>query len=200
MKSKFFVQDMPDAAGDSPLEFVSSGAFKVHNRMGANRPGNGLASTRELSDRNALCAAVLEVIQQSGRTLRLYSTDFEPWLYSRAEVVEACKEFLLAHENNRLQVLLHDSRRLNTEGHLLLPLIERISSRAEIRLVHPEYEIHHGNWLSLDEKALFYCPTPGKFLATLFSNQSARSRPANQKFDAMWAVARPDPDLRRMTL
>lgn len=184
----------------SPVEFESPGTFSIHNPEGAARSAAGPVATRELLDRSALCAAVIEVMQQSGRTLRLYSTDFEPWLYSRAEVAAACKEFLLAHENNRLQVLLHDSRRLNTEGHLLLPLIERISSRAEIRLLHPEYEIQPGCWLSLDEKALFYCPQPSEYSASLFFNQPSRSRPINQQFDAMWAVARPDPELRRMTL
>lgn len=183
-----------------PLEFVSPGVFSIHNPSVRVPVATGPVRTLQLQGPDELRHQALQLFRQPGRLIRLYSTDFEPWLYSHADTADACKNFLLAHENSRLQVLLRDSRRLVEEGHRLLPLIERISSRAEIRLVHPDYEIHPGCWLARDEAALLLCQLPGNYQGQLFLGQPARTRPYNEQFDAMWSVARPDINLRRMTL
>ncbi len=183
-----------------PLEFVSPGLFSIHNPSVRRPAPSGPVCTQQLQGQNELKQTALQLFRQLGRHIRLYSTDFEPWLYSHTDMANACKDFLLAHENNRLHILLRDSRRLTEDSHRLLPLIERISSRAEIRLTHPDYEIHPGCWLTCDETALLLRQRPDPYQGQLFLGQPARARPYNEQFDAMWALARPDINLRRMTL
>lgn len=194
-------RETPDTpqADQQPVEFVSPGRFPIHNP----RRDTGSTSTvpaTPLLGQASLAEQALLLITQARRELTLYSTDFEPWLYSHQETADACKNFLLGSPHNRLRILLHDSSRMLQEGHRLLPLIERLSSRAEVRLVSQHHEQFPGCWLGCDNHSLLLRQFPERFEGTLYQQAPRIARRQLEYFDAMWAVARPDINLRRMLL
>lgn len=188
------VQEQP------PIEFESPGVFTIHNPLSRSQPSAAPAFSQALQDRADIREHCLQLLSRAKRTIRIYSTDFEPWLYSQPEVVEYCKNFLLSSEHNRLLVLLHDSKRLLNEGHRLMPLLERLSSRTALRLVSQEHEIFPGCWLGIDDSGLLLRKTSSPHQGLIHYNQPQRVRPYQEQFDAMWSVAHADINLRRMTL
>ncbi len=191
----------PHDDADTAIEFVSPGKYSINNPQARTRGAEGPpATTRMLHSQDEIRQHSQQLLQQARHVVRIYSPDLEPWLYSNDPMVEQCKDFLLRQESGRLLILLHDSRRLLAESHRLLPLIERLSSRAQIRLIHPEHEVHPDRWLSVDEHSLLLRKTSAPFQGQLFCGQPARVRPHIEQFEAMWAVSRTDINLRRMTL
>lgn len=188
------------------IEFVSPGTFSIHNPETRRndtpvaRQAEQSTVSHRLHEATAFSHHSLQLIQQARRHICIYSTDLEPWLYGTAEMFQACKTFLLAHSQNHLQVLLQDSTRIARDGHPLLPLIERLSSRASIRTVHPEHEWFEGCWLSTDQPALLIRHTADSYAGHVFYCDRARHWQQQLKFEAMWSVALPDINLRRMPL
>lgn len=196
-------QDSASAATetDCAIEFVSPGKYCIHNPPSRrHHPAGATPITQMLHGREEILQHSLQLLQQARLQVCIYSTDLEPWLYSHDTVTEHCKNFLLQHASSRLHILLHDSRRLLAESHRLLPLVERLGSRAQIRLVHPEYEVFPDCWLSIDQHGLLLRKTSAPFQGQLFCGQPAKVRPCIEQFNSMWAISRTDINLRRMTL
>ncbi len=184
---------------DQPLEFVSPGRFAIHNPQPLRSASNTPLNIR-VTGPAALAEKVPQLIAATRRELCIYSTDFEPWLYSQRAATEACKAFLLRHPRNRLRILLHDNSRLLQEGHLMLPLLDRLSSRCELRLVDHAHQHYPGCWLGCDRDQLLFRHDPERYEGVLHCEDPVASRRHLEYFDHMWAVARPDINLRRMLL
>lgn len=155
---------------------------------------------RTLQSQQEQLAHCLALLRDARRLVRIHSPDFTPWLYGHPEVVELCKEFLLSHERNRLQILLHDSRRILAEGHRMLPLVERLASRAHIRIANPDHELFPDYWLSVDDHGMLLQTASEASQARAVRNSPLHVRRYHEQFDSMWEVARPDINLRRMPL
>lgn len=191
----------PEESRDTPIEFVSPGKFSIHNPSVVNRPERiRPAPPLFLHGREEVHQHSLQLIRQARHTVHIYSPDFEPWLYDSDRMVAACKDFLLRHANNRLQILLHDSQRLLSESHRLLALIERLSNRAQIRLTHPQQETIPDCWLSIDGHGLLLRKTSAPHQGQLLCGQPAKARSYFEQFAAMWDLSRIDINLRRMPL
>lgn len=193
--------ESPEKDEDAPIEFVSPGKFSIHNPPAAIRPGADIpAISLTLRNRDEVRQHSLQLLQQARHLVRIYSPDLEPWLYDNIAFVTACKDFLLRHENNRLQILLQDSQRLVAEGHRLLALIERLGSRAQIRLINSEQQENIDCWLSVDGHGLLLRKTSAPYQGQLWCGRPANARPYLEQFDAMWELSRADINLRRMPL
>ncbi len=193
--------ESPEQDENTAIEFVSPGKFSIHNPPAVIRPDAEVpATTLFLHDQDEIRQHSLQLLQQARHLVRICSPDLEHWLYDNDAIVEACKDFLLRHEGNRLQILLHDSQRLLSDGHRMLMLVERLSSRAQIRLIHVEHQTTVDCWLSVDGHGLLLRKTSAPYQGQLLCGQPAKVRPYLEQFAAMWDLSRTDINLRRMTL
>lgn len=192
---------LPEDDMDAPIEFVSPGKFSIHNPPAVIRSApEAPASTRFLQGQEKVFQHSLQLLQQARHSVHIFSPDLEPWLYDRDDLVTACKNFLLRHENNRLQILLHNSQRLLHESHRMTALVERLSSRAQIRLTHPEHQSVADCWLSIDDNGMLLRKTSAPRQGQLLCGQPAQVRPFLEQFATMWDQSHTDINLRRMTL
>lgn len=193
--------DTPEQQADDGIEFVSPGKYSIHNPPARQQATDGGSpSTLFLDSQDEVCRHSQQLMQQARHIIRIYSVDLEPWLYDNDSVAQLCKNLLLQHENNRLHILLQDSRTICLQGHRLLSLAERLSSRLLIRLTHPEHETFPGQWLSVDGEGLLLRKTSSPCQGHIFYHQPSRVRPYIEQFDNMWSLSRTDINLRRMPL
>lgn len=193
--------ESPEEDEDATIEFVSPGKFSIHNPPAAIRASADVpATTLFPHNQDELRQHSLQLLQQARQLVRIYSPELEFWLYDNDAFVDACKNFLLRHEGCRLQILLHDSRQLVSGSHRLLTLVERLSSRAQIRLTDPEYQAIADCWLSIDGHGLLLRKTSAPYQGQFMSGQPAKARPYLEQFDAMWEQSHADINLRRMPL
>ncbi|MDM7857317.1 histone acetyltransferase HPA2 [Thiopseudomonas acetoxidans] len=199
----------PEDLGD--IEFNSPGVFSVHNPTAPTYSAPvtdgdeavatiGQAKRVLLTSMDAVRTHSIHLISQAKRELCIYSLEFEPWLYDNDETYQYCKEFLLAHERNRLRILLRDTSRIVQEGHRLLPLAERLHSRCQIRRVNSEHPFSDNYWLDVDQQALLLRQAETPKQASAYYYDPALAQKKHAEFEAMWSVARLDVNLRRMPL
>jgi hypothetical protein len=192
------------------IEFQSPGRFAVHNPVPASAEsrlaepapfilGEHLALER-FDQPQAARAHALAMLQQAQRSLCIYSTDLEPWLYHHRSVQEACTRLLLANPKNRLRILVKDLSRAVKQGHRLLGLSRRLSSNLHIRKLHPDYPSEEIAFLLADDCGLLLRPEPEQFAGYALYQDPARVRLRQRQFDQAWQASITDPDVRSFLL
>ncbi|QEY58754.1 histone acetyltransferase HPA2 [Pseudomonas sp. C27(2019)] len=191
------------------IEFVAQGSFSIHNPDSDSSPAAWPAADYQLGDYrellridgiDAVRSHTLALLQHAQHSLCIYSPDLEPWLYNHSSISAACSALLLAHPQKKLRILLRDTTRIAREGHVLLALSQRLSSRCSIRKVNTEYDYSDDAWLIADNCGLLVRKAQQLTRAVVYYNDPARVRQSQRVFDAMWDVSRSDVNLRSMRL
>lgn len=211
--------DKPSASDNKPvddqdhelpaIEFIAQGSFSIHNPDISSTAAPWVAADYQLGDCRELLTAdgvdavrshTLALLQQAQHGLCIYSPDLEPWLYNHSCIAKACSALLLAHPKKSLRILLHDTTRITREGHVLLALSQRLSSRCSIRKVNSEYDYADGAWLIADNCGLLVRKTQQLSHAVVHYNDPARVLQSQRLFNTMWDVSQSDVNLRSMPL
>lgn len=191
------------------IEFVAPGSFSIHNPDTSSTPESWLAADYQLGDGRELIKVdgidavrghTLALLQQAQYSLCIYSPDLEPWLYNHSCIAKACSTLLLAHPKKTLRILLRDTTRIAREGHVLLGLSQRLSSRCSIRKVNTEYDYTDDAWLIADNCGLLVRKAQQLSHAVVYYNDPARVQQNQRLFNAMWDVSNSDINLRSMPL
>lgn len=192
------------------IEFQSPGRFTVHNPSTAS-PDHGRVEPAPftLGAHDALerfdlpehaRAHALALLQQAQRSLCIYSSDLEPWLYHDSSIQEACTAFLLASPRNRLRILVKDVSRAIKEGHRLVTLSRRLSSNLRIRKLHPDYPAEDVAFLLADDRGMLLRPEWDQVAGYALYQDPGRVRLRQAQFDQAWDTSITDPDLRSFLL
>ncbi|MGH8434731.1 MAG: histone acetyltransferase HPA2 [Pseudomonas sp.] len=192
------------------IEFQSPGRFTVHNPQTAPpegerwEPAPFVLGSHEPMERFSQPAEarthVMALLQQAQRSLCLYSSDLEPWLYHHSSVQETCTRFLLAHPKSHLRILVRDSTRAVKEGHRLLQLARRLPSSVQIRKLHPNYPNEEITFLLVDGIGLLLRPELDQYAGYALYHDPARARLRQTQFEQAWDTSITDPDLRSFLL
>ncbi|MES2821439.1 MAG: histone acetyltransferase HPA2 [Pseudomonadota bacterium] len=192
------------------IEFESPGRFSVHN-PDSHLPEPEVwepapfvlgqhTSLERFATKGQARAHAMALLQQARRSLCLYSSDLEPWLYHHSSVLEACTEFLLAHRHNRLRILLRDVTTVVKQGHRLMSLSRRLPSACQIRKLNPDHPNEDVTFLLADAKGFLLRPEPEQIAGYALYHDPARARQRQVQFDQAWEASLTDPDLRSFLL
>lgn len=191
------------------IEFVAQGSFRIHNPDTSHPPSSWEPAPQQLGvDRElikidsseAVRSHTLALMLQAQNSLCIYSADLEAELYNHACIVQACTELLLQHPKKTLRILLRDTSRITRDGHRLLTLSHRLSSRCQIRKVNLEHEYSDDAWLIADDCGLLIRKAQQLTQGVVYYHDPARVRQNQRLFNAMWDVSHSDVNLRSMPL
>jgi len=196
-------------AADLPtIEFDSPGRFSMQSSSlapSARALSVVIPRLQERTLQRFSCAAdaqahVLTLLLQANRNACLFSPDLEPWLYSNVNIQRACSQFLLAHPRNQLRILVRDSGRAVRQGHQLLALARRLTSKLHIRKLNPEYPSEDCAFLVVDSCSLLLRPKTDEQTGYALYNDPGKARLRQSQFDQAWDHSLSDPDLRSFLL
>ena len=200
----------PNAPAELPaIEFDSPGRFAVYNPQLSSPPGAPAESVMVPPTERALQRFtlpeqarehVLTLIGQARHALDVYSPDLEPWLYNHGSVQDACCRFLLAHPRNRMRILVGDTGRAVRDGHQLLALSRRLTSKLHIRKLNPDHPGDDGAFLVVDNRSLLVRPVAEQQAGYALYNDPGRARQKRSQFAQAWDHSLSDPDLRSFLL
>lgn len=203
-------QPLEEDAALPAIEFQSPGRFSVHNPASQLpepdtwEPAPFVLGQHDTLERFATPgqarAHAMALLQQARRSLCLYSSDLEPWLYHHSSVLNTCSTFLLAHRHNRLRILVRDASSAVKQGHRLLSLARRLPSACQIRKLNPDYPNEDVTFLLADAKGFLLRPEPEQMGGYALYHDPARARQRQSQFDHAWEASLADPDLRSFLL
>jgi hypothetical protein len=142
--------------------------------------------------------AAQRLAEQARHKLFLFSYDLDAPVYDQAPFIEAAKNLAIRSPMSQIRILLQDNERVQKEGHRLVALWRRLTSKIEIRRPHPDYIDHPENFLLVDETGYLrwdlYDRYEGRadFHAMLDAGRYA------DFFQEVWERSEPDSELRRL--
>ena len=138
----------------------------------------------------------LAITRQARKSLSIFSHNLEPDLYNTPSFYEAARDVLAADSRATIRILISDVSKLVLNGHRLLDLSRRQSTRVQIRKLHNP--IHHA-FLVADEVAVLDRRRAERFEATANFNDPGWANNLLHFFDQTWERCSPSSELRTLS-
>lgn len=143
--------------------------------------------------------AALALVRQARRYLYIFSYDLDRAI-EHAEFAAAVSALARNTEHTHVRVLVHDSTRAVKDGHHLIDLAQRLSSKVEIRNPPQEYAHLNEAFLVVDDMGYLYRPLADRYEGWVCFRDPPRARELTKRFKEVWEHSTPDPQLRRLYL
>lgn len=158
-----------------------------------------LGKTSEIFQLNSISEykhAALCLASQASKSLHIFSYDLEPEIYNQTQFLDAVKDLAIGSPLNSIRILLQDNARVQREGHRLVQLWRRLTSKIEIRRPSPDYIEHNENFLIADETGYLHRKLQSKYAATAAFNSRLEARRLSSFFNEVWEQSEADFELR----
>lgn len=154
------------------------------------------AGLRHLHGEPECIDALTACIAEPSRALLIYSQYLDHTLFDRTEVVEALSRFVRSAPPATLKILIHSSQPMVSRGHQLLELARRIDSKIEIRKVPDELASDVHTYLVWDQRGYWLMPDYRDYDGLTNLYDPVQSSRLAERFDYLWNLSSPDPELR----
>lgn len=154
----------------------------------------------QIDSKNENYHACLKMAEQSKRTLEIISRDLDPLIYDHPDFIEAVKKLALKSRHSRIRIIVCEINSIVRRGHRMIELASRLSSFIDIRKPANEFLDYNEGLLLADQTGYVHKKNADRYEAKLNFNDKRQSKILLKEFDEMWATAKPDPNLRRMSI
>ena len=144
--------------------------------------------------------AVLELTLLARQSLNIYTPDLDPVIFDQQPFLDALRRLAISHQHARVRILLRDPRRAVKDGHRVITLARRLSSRIALRVPAPDHQDYQSGFLVVDNAHVLFDPEPNRYTARLSRADRPRARELMVFFDEGWAHGHQHPDLRELRL
>lgn len=155
---------------------------------------------RELGGAEAVREACIELVTDARRSVHIHSRDMDSALYDDGRFLDALTRFLISHPRAFARVLVQDATTAIREGHRLIGLAQRLSSRFAIREPGPQHRDYNAAFLVTDGTGVLYRELGDRFDAVYSRHDRARARQLVRYHDEAWEFGQPNPNLRNLNL
>lgn len=132
--------------------------------------------------------------------IMLFTHAMDHRIYGSEAFCEALKHFILGHRRAQVQVLVHTPANAMRQGHRLVELGRRLSSRIEFRQLIEERRSLCEEYLLVDERALLHKEYHADLEARYYANDPLRARQQRRDFDALWQESPPAREFTELKL
>ena len=149
-------------------------------------------------DQQRLAAQFLA--EQARRTLSLLSYDLAPAVYDQPPFLEAVKQLAIRSPLTEIRILLQSNERVQKQGHRLLELARRLTSKIEIRRPHADYLNYLENFLVVDATGYIRQKAYNQSEGEICFNGKLQATKQQTLFNEIWECSEADSALRRLYL
>jgi len=144
--------------------------------------------------------ATQRMTEQARRFLAIISPDLDPAVYDTQEFVDAVKRLVLLNRFTHVRVLVFDPLAIVKRGHRMFELMLHLTSFIEFRVPGFEYDSFNETLFIADEAGYIIRRSAERYEGSLNFNDPRSARILMKQFDEMWRKAKPDPNLKRVSL
>ena len=142
----------------------------------------------------------IDLIGLARAEIILFSQGLDRRVYGSDAFIEPLQTFLLQHQRARLRVIVHTPAQTMRNGHRLVELGRRLSSRIEFRELLPERKLAAKEFLVADEVALLIRETPDQLEARYAAHAPMLARDQKREFETWWQESPPATEFRDLKL
>ncbi len=154
----------------------------------------------ELSTSEEHREVALALASQATRSVDIVSRHLDPAVYDQAPLIEAIKQMALNHRRSQVRILVKDLQPILTGGHRLAALASRLSSFLDIRVPAVQHKDFNEAFMIVDETGFIHLELADRYEGIANFADRGNAGELRRKFEEMWAVATPDPNLRQMRI
>lgn len=156
-----------------------------------------LLKLTEIAEHQLAC---LHLAEQAHRTLRIFSYDLDASLFDQQLFIDAVKQLALRGRSSHIQILLQNNERVQKEGHRLVELARKLTSKIEIRHPHSDYIDTTENFIIADTTGYIRRRMHSRYEGEMNFNDPLVTKHLADHFSTIWERSEPDSSLRRLYL
>ncbi|MCW8840011.1 MAG: hypothetical protein OQL05_02090 [Gammaproteobacteria bacterium] len=141
-----------------------------------------------------------ELIRQAKREVWIMSYDLDPMVLSHEDIAEALSAFIRQGRQSHLRVLVQKSEKVVKQGHRLIPLAHRMSSRISLNKPGFEHRDYFESFMVVDGIGFYKRLLSDRFEGVASFKAPVEGRDLRALFISMWQHSEPDPELRRLRI
>jgi hypothetical protein len=159
------------------------------------------SSTEILNGRSDCAEAVERLAVMAEREIALFTQQLEPLLYHHRAVCDRFSQLAREQRHARIRILAQNTRGIAAQGHCLIELAQRLSSKVQIRVpATPELQSFSESWMIVDDHSLLRINNPERWKGSLTLHDRRVVREQLEFFDQAWENSEPDIQTRRLGL
>ncbi len=151
-----------------------------------------------LHNSNEQQQAALRLISQANRHLHLYTRDLDPRVLDDPAIASAVSALARGHRSNHIRILVADIGPAQRNGHRWLELIQRLSSKIDVRIINDDYLHLPFCFLVVDQNGLLYRSNAAEYTGEVHFHAPLDCLEKLKLFDEIWQVSAPATELRRL--
>ena len=163
-----------------------------------NSPRVNNPVSRPLQGAPEFTTALQELLSAARRHIQIFSQHLARPVYHDLETVQLLSEFARSSRYARVHILIADSEPMLRNPHRLLPLIQRLGTRIELKKLQASAEGKGSEFVLADNKQVLCCDDTEQWRGHYDPESPVRARKLHDVFEQAWTHAKPDPDLRRL--
>jgi len=144
--------------------------------------------------------ATLAMAQQAKRSLRIMTRDLDAPIYNTRDFTDAVTKLATRSKHSIIRILIQDSSNVVANGHRIVELAYRLSSKINLRKTCNEYQNHNEAFLIADDVGFIHRKIADRYEGIVNFKDSLQARNLAKFFDEVWEKSEPDPELRRLYL
>lgn len=153
-----------------------------------------------LQTREQVRSMAYRLAAQARRELLLHTEDMEAEIFDQQPFLDAVSRLVRQHQDARVWILVGNSRKTLQQGHRLIELSRRLSSRIQFRRPPPEYRDYGKTFLLADDTGYFYRPLASRYEGTANFNNPGQTAVLKKYFMEAWEQSQADEEMRRLHL
>lgn len=145
-------------------------------------------------------ASVVQLIEQSRRCVRIWSTNLEPPVYNKPAVQQALSSMVRRNRNAEARLLVADASGLVKSGHCLVALMRQLPSAIKIRQCLSLPDRYRENFIVADFSAIAAGIEGEDDKAFVNFSAAVEAKDRARHFDYLWERSQENPELRALAL
>jgi len=140
----------------------------------------------------------LQLLTKTRRNLAILSRDLDPAVFNSSEFVDAVSQLARSSRYAQIQILVKNTKPLVENGHKLLRLAQRLSSKIAIRKLTIEADNKDMGFMLCDSDGMLYKNDDAVYQGFANFNAAVEVKRFRETFDYIWQYGETDPELQQL--
>ena len=145
-------------------------------------------------------SALIALFQGASRDVCIFSAQLAHALYHDRAVNDALSAFARSSRFARVRLLVRDTDPMLRRFHHTTALVQRLSSRIELRQIEATVDTPDWEFVTADRKQALVCDDRDLWQGTFDADNRVRAGKLAEVFELDWPLAAPEPNLRQLRI